>query len=170
METPENRIAKLQKQGRHLFNLIAQGLRERLWPMAKRGMERGYQVTRNHLMPSISSGTRRIRGELANIHRQQNWLQRFSNTFAGNAAGLGVAMLSTKLLESMVEKRQFSNMWGLFAEHPVVSETTFEVLSFGMEFLVGLVVFTVTEYYVAEYQRRRNAVPVSDIDPDDNKA
>lgn len=112
-------------------------------------------VTRQRLFPVVGSGTSRLKQEMVKIHRQQNWLQRCSTTFSGNAAGLGMAMLSTKVVESLVEKREFSNMWGLFANHPVVSETTYEVLSFSVEFLLGLIVFTVTEYYVAEYQRKR---------------
>lgn len=114
------------------------------------------RVMRQQFMPALGRGSVRLKGELVKIHRQQNWIQRCSSTFAGNAAGLGMAMLSTRLVESMVETRELSNLWGLFADRPVVSETTFEVLSFIVEFVLGLIVFTITEYYISEYQQRRN--------------
>jgi hypothetical protein len=114
-----------------------------------------HAALRQRLLPAVGSGTVRFKGELVKIHRQQNWLQRCGTTFTGNAAGLGMAMLSTRLVEELVEKREVSNLWGLLASRPLVSERTFEILSFGVEYLLGLMVFTVTEYYIAEYQRRR---------------
>jgi hypothetical protein len=127
-------------------------------------------VTRERLFPMAGNATSRLKGEVVKIHREQNWFHRCSTTFSGNAAGLGMAMLSTKVVESLVEKRELSNMWGLFASHPVVSETTYEVLSFGVEFLLGLLVFTVTEYYVAEYQRKRTATQSVAASGDDGAA
>lgn len=162
METPDSRIPVLLAQCHKLLARIGRRWRERLWPLIRRGLGLSYDVTRHRILPAVGDGTRRLKGEMANIHRQQNWLERCSTTFAGNAAGLGVAMLSTRLVESMVEKRQLSNMWGIFAKHPVVSETTFEVLSFVVEFLLGLIVFTITEYYVGEYQRRRKSLQLTE--------
>lgn len=126
-----------------------------LWPGARRCVGAVYSVTRHRVAPAVGSGSSRIRGELVKIHRQENWFKRSTSTLGGNAAGLGMAMLSTKVVEAMVEKREFSNLWGVLADRPVVSETTFEVLSFIVEFLLALIVFTITEYYISEYQRRR---------------
>ena len=80
-----------------------------------------------------------------------------------------MAMLSTRVVESLVEKREFGNLWGVLAERPVVSEATFELLSFVVEFILALIVFTVTEYYINEYQRKR-AVSVMSDEEDENRS
>lgn len=127
----------------------------RVWPAIKAWLWAVYTMMRQRVLPAVGTGSTRLKGELVRIHRQQNWMQRCSTTLSGNAAGLGMAMLSTKVVESMVEKREISNLWGLLADRPVVSETTFEVLSFSVEYMLALIVFTITEYYIAEYQRKR---------------
>ena len=75
-------------------------------------------------------------------------------TLGGNATGLVMAMSSTKIIEHFVETREMENLWGLLATRPVVSETTFEVLGFLAEFIVALVVFTVTEHYYRSFHHR----------------
>ncbi len=149
----------------------------KLQPMLRKTFERGgrtlhvfLSVLRQRLLPAVGRGSVRLKGELVKIHREQNWMQRCSATFTGNAAGLGMAMLSTRVVESMVETRELSNMWGLFADRPVVSETTFEILSFTVEFLLALIVFTITEYYVVQYQRKREAAQSITIPEDDSAA
>ena len=139
-------------------NILARALRVwrgRIWPVIKAWLWAVYTLMRQRVLPAVGSGSTRLKGELVKIHQQQNWVQRCSVTLSGNAAGLGMAMLSTKVLENLVETREASNLWGLLADRPLVSETTFEVLSFGVEYLLGLIVFTITEYYIAEYQRKR---------------
>lgn len=128
---------------------------ERVWPHIKAWLGAVYSVTRGRVLPAVGTGSKRLKGELAKIHQQQNWAQRCSTTLGGNAAGLGMAMLSTKLVEHMVETREASNLWGLLADHPVVSETTYQVLSFSVEYLLGLTIFTITEFYIGEYRRKR---------------
>jgi hypothetical protein len=66
-------------------------------------------------------------------------------------------MLSAKMVSQMVETRQVTNLWGLLADRPVVSETTFTVLIFTVEYVVALIVFAFIDHYVAVYQRRRAA-------------
>jgi hypothetical protein len=73
-----------------------------------------------------------------------------------NSAGLGMAMFSTKIIENFVEVEGFGNLWGLLATRPVVSEATYEVLSFAVEFFVALLAFTLTEHYQEEFRQRRN--------------
>lgn len=143
--------------------------RERVWPFIKTWLSAVYGMTRGRVLPVVGTGSKRLKGELAKIHQQQNWMQRCSTTFGGNAAGLGMAMLSTKVMQSLVETRDASNLWGLLAEHPVVSETTYEVLSFTVEYLLGLIIFTITEYYIGEYRRKREESHpgVSAIDDDE---
>jgi len=69
-----------------------------------------------------------------------------------------MAMVSAKLVESFVEVREFGNLWGLLATRPVVSETTYEILSFVIEFFVALLAFTLTEHYQDEYRQRKQAL------------
>ena len=71
-----------------------------------------------------------------------------------------MAMLAAKIVQNTVEVKQFSNLWGLLADRPLVSQSTYEVLSFSAEFVISLIVFTVTEHFIAEYrQRKRNKTP-----------
>ena len=74
-----------------------------------------------------------------------------------NSVGLAMAMLSTKIIQNFVEIREFSNLWGLFATRPVVSEATYETLSFLIEFLIALIVFTISGHFFEEYRDRNNA-------------
>lgn len=143
---------------------------ERVWPGIKSWLGRVYVIMRQRVVPAVGSGSTRIKGELVKIHRQQNWRQRCSTTLTGNAAGLGMALLSAKVVESLVETREASNLWGLLADRPVVSETTFEVLSFSIEYLLGLIVFTITEYYIAEYRRKREGSQQGEVVADDDSA
>jgi len=111
---------------------------------------------RQSLVPAIRSCSVIVKNEALKIHNKQSWLARAGTTFASNAAGLGTAMFSTRIVEYFVEKRELSNMWGLFSSRPVVSETTFEILSFLIEFVIALFIFTITEYYFSEYLGNRN--------------
>lgn len=142
--------------------------RGRLWPGIKAWLAALYTLMRQRVLPAVGSGSTRIKGELVKIHHRQNWFQRCSTTLGGNAAGLGMALLSTEVVESLVETRDFSNLWGLLAERPVVSETTFKVLSFSIEYLLALLVFTLTEFYISEYKRKRKG-SVDDAAVTDNE-
>ena len=53
-------------------------------------------------------------------------------------------------------------LWCLLATRPVVSEATYEVLSFAVEFFVALLAFTLTEHYQQEYRQRKNT---DQVDP-----
>lgn len=167
MQSLGERIKAMLRWCYRLLERIGISWRDRVWPAIRGWLGSGYGVARQRVLPAVGSGTLRLKGELVNIHRQQNWLSRCSTTLTGNAAGLGMAMLSTRVVESMVEKRELSNLWGVFADRPVVSETTFEVLTFVVEFVLALLVFTVTEYYVAAYQRRREARQFSSAGAED---
>ena len=56
-----------------------------------------------------------------------------------------------------VEVQEFGNLWGLLATRPVVSESTYEILSFTAEFFIALIVFTLTEHFLDEYRQRKKA-------------
>lgn len=109
----------------------------------------------NKLIPCLYIGTRLVKHEFIKIHEKQSWFQRCGATFAGNAIGLSMAMLSTKVVEHFVEVRDVSNLWGLLASRPVVSDTTYEVFSFVVEFVIALIVFTLTEHFYEELMHKR---------------
>ena len=73
-----------------------------------------------------------------------------------NSVGLAMAMLSTKIIQHFVEVRELSNLWGLFATRPIVSEATYETLSFLVEFIIALIVFTISGHFFEEYRERNN--------------
>lgn len=107
------------------------------------------------LAPYINKSSRCVRREITKIHNKQNWFKRCGITLFDNAIGLGIAMLAARVVEDLVEVEQFSNLWGLLATRPVVSEGTYEVMSFTVEFVIALIVFTLTEHYLDEFRERR---------------
>lgn len=117
----------------------------------------GIRINRERLVPIVYKSSRFIGGELKKVHRRENWFKRCGITLIDNAAGLGMAMLAGKIVQNTVEVKQFSNLWGLLAERPVVSEGTYEILSFTVEFAISLIVFTLTEHYIAEHRQRKRA-------------
>lgn len=129
----------------------------RLIPQSKKYTVLGIKTYNEKLAPNIQKSSKLVAEELLKIHKKQNWAKRFMLTMMDNSAGLGMAMVSAKLVENFVEVREFSNLWGLLATRPVVSETTYEVLSFLMEFFVALIAFTITEHYQDEYRQKKNS-------------
>lgn len=130
-------------------------LRNRLLPVLWRGTARCHAVVRGTFYPATLNGTRRLCLGAADLYRRHAWMQRCGSTLNKKALGLGIAMLSAKLVGNMVETRQVSNLWGLLASRPVVSETTFAVLLFVVEYVVALLVFAVIDHYVTVFQRLR---------------
>ena len=126
-------------------------------PKSKKYSILGVKIYSEKLAPNIYKSSKLVGQELLKIHKSQNWLKRFSTTMLDNSAGLGMAMISAKLVEKVVEVREFGNLWGLLATRPVVSETTYEVLSFIVEFFVALLAFTLTEHYRDEYRERKKS-------------
>ncbi|MDH5784052.1 MAG: hypothetical protein OEZ16_00415 [Chromatiales bacterium] len=169
MSEQEPHSGGVKERARQLLATVWRFICVKLWPGTKRCMVGLYGVTRQRVVPAVGAGSARLKGEVAKIHSQQDWRKRSTATLTGNAAGLGMAMLSTRVVESLVEKREFGNLWGVLAERPVVSEATFELLSFVVEFILALIVFTVTEYYINEYQRKR-AVSVMSDEEDENRS
>lgn len=124
-------------------------------PRAAKCTAFGKSFCMNKLVPCLYTGTRLIKHEFIRIHEKQSWFQRCGATVAGNGIGLGMAMLSTRIVEHFVEVSDISNLWGLLASRPVVSETTYEVFSFVVEFIIALIVFTLTEHYYDEFRKRK---------------
>lgn len=149
----QGRLAPAVRRGQALV----QRLRTGLWPALQQGGCRAYAFLRGRVVPATCHGARCMCREAVTIYRSHNWLQRCGSTLNKKAIGLGIAMLSAKMVSQMVETRQVTNLWGLLADRPVVSETTFTVLIFTVEYVVALLVFALIDHYVAAYQRRRAA-------------
>ena len=129
---------------------------KRLAPRSKKYISTGIRTCREKLAPGMQKGSSFIGHEIKKIHGKQNWFKRCGITMIDNAAGLGMAMLAGKIVQSHVEVQQFSNLWGLLATRPVVSESTYEILNFAAEFFIALIVFTLTEHYLDEYRKKKN--------------
>ena len=129
-----------------------------LIPQTKKCFIIGVGIYKEILAPNINKSSSRIRDELVKIHNKQNWFKRCGGTLIDNAVGLGMAMLAAKIVQSNVEVQGFSNLWGLLATRPVVSESTYEILSFSVEFVIALIAFTLTEHFLDEYRQRKKAV------------
>ena len=129
-------------------------------PESKKYTTLGVKIYNEKLAPNINKGSKLVGQELLKIHKKQNWIKRFATTMLDNSAGLSMAMISAKLIEKFVEVREFGNLWGLLATRPVVSEATYEVLSFIVEFFVALLAFTMTEHYRDEYRERKKSSSV----------
>jgi hypothetical protein len=124
-------------------------------PQSKKCIIFGVKVYKEKLAPHIQESSSHISDEIVKIHKKQNWFKRCSATVIDNAAGLGMAMLAGKIVQNHVEVQEFSNLWGLLATRPVVSNSTYEILSFAAEFFIALIVFTLTEHFLEEYRQRK---------------
>ena len=130
-------------------------------PQSKKSVILGINIYKERLAPLIHKSSSCISHEILKIHNRENWFKRCGSTVLDNAAGLGMAMLTGRIVQNYVEVQQFSNLWGLLATRPVVSENTYEILSFAVEFIIALIVFTLTEHYLAEYRQRKDTTVVS---------
>lgn len=124
-----------------------------LYPATRHCSRITLRICRHRLLPVLRTSSIKVRNELLKIHQQQNWIKRFGGTMLDNAAGLIMAMLAARIVQNFVEVSEFSNLWGLLASRPVVTETTYEVLNFGVEFIIALITFTLTEHYISEYRK-----------------
>jgi len=110
---------------------------------------------KTRLVPVASRLSRPIKNELVKIHQKRNLLNKFRVTLLHKALGLYLAMLSAEVVGTFFEVRSFNNLWGLFPQRQLVSDTTFSMISFGVEFVVALTVFTLTEHYLGEFREWR---------------
>ncbi len=129
---------------------------KRILPQSKKCIIFGINIYKEKLVPHLCKGSSRISHEVVKIHNKQNCVKRFCTTMLDNAAGLGMDMLAGKIVQNQVEVQEFGNLWGLLATRPVVSESTYEILSFSAEFFIALIAFTLTEHYLDEYRKKKN--------------
>jgi hypothetical protein len=116
---------------------------------------KGKTLYHNRLVPGVKRVSRPIKNELIKIHRKRNMLDKVRVTLIHKGLGLYLAMISAGFVSRFIEVRSVNNMWGLFTERQLVSESTFSIVSFGVEFLVALTVFTITEHYLGEFREWR---------------
>ena len=117
-----------------------------------------FKVYKEKLAPRIHKSSSLVSDEMVKIHKKQNWFKRCCTTVIDNAAGLAMAMFAGKIVQNQVEVQEFGNLWGLLATRPVVSESTYEILSFTAEFFIALIVFTLTEHFLGEYRLRKKMI------------
>jgi hypothetical protein len=91
------------------------------------------------------------------IHQRGNWGKRCSKTLFSNSVSLAMGMLAAHIVQSSVETSQFSNLWGILATKPIVSESTYQTMNFLVKFGVTVIVFTLTEHLISEYRQRTTA-------------
>ena len=132
-------------------------------PQSRKCLISGIKIYQKKLAPCFHKSTSCFKHEMVKIHNKQNWFKRCGITIIDNAAGLAMAMLAGKIVQNQVEVQAFSNLWGLLATRPVVSESTYEILSFTAEFFIALIVFTLTEHYIEEYRKKKKATEVSEV-------
>lgn len=132
-------------------------------PRSKKYLILGITIYKEKLAPCIYKSSSCIKREMVKIHNKQNWFKRCGITVVDNAAGLAMAMLAGKIVQNQVEVKEFGNLWGLLASRPLVSESTYEILSFTAEFFIALVVFTLTEHFIEEYRKKKKATEVSEV-------
>lgn len=126
-------------------------------PQSKKCVTLGVKVYKKKIAPHLHRSSSVIGHEIVKIHNKQNWFKRCGTTVLDNAAGLGMAMLAGKIVQNQFEVQEFSNLWGLLATRPVVSENTYEILNFTAEFFIALIVFTLTEHCLDEYRQRKKS-------------
>lgn len=105
----------------------------------------------------VSRVSRMIGSELGKIHERQNHTKLARDTFLSNAVGLLMGMLSAQFVSRFFEVRSVHNLWGIFSKQTIVSDSTYGVLCFGVEFCVALIAFTLTDHFVHEFRSRRAA-------------
>jgi hypothetical protein len=110
---------------------------------------------RVELLLRARSASKRVGAELVKIHRNQIHAKRVTETFVSNAVGLWMGMISAKFVSQFFDVRSLHNLWGLFSRQTIVSEGTYRVLCFGTEFLVALIVFSLTDHFIEEWRARR---------------
>lgn len=116
---------------------------------------KGKTLYHNRIVPGVKRVSRPIKNELIKIHRKRNLLDKFRVTLIHKGLGLYLAMISAGFVGRFIEVRSVNNLWGLFPGRQLVSESTFSIVSFGVEFLVALTVFTITEHYLGEFREWR---------------
>ena len=125
---------------------------------------KGQSIYREILLPLVRGGTRAVGNELTKIHKRQNHVRLIRDTLVSNAAGLLMGMLSAQFVGKFFDVKGLNNLWGLLSKHTTVSGNTYQALCFSVEFLVALVVFTLTDHCINEYRSWRRRLVEAEAD------
>jgi hypothetical protein len=118
---------------------------------------RGLSIVRLQISPRAHLVSRAIGVRLAKIHRTQNHAKLARDTLISNGVGLLMGMLSAQFVSQFFAVKGIHNLWGILSKQTMVSDASYKALCFGVEFLVALAVFTLTDHFIDEYQTRRKA-------------
>ena len=121
----------------------------------RRATRARFAIVRARVVRTTVRATCAIGTEVGKIYRGQNHGRLIKETLLAHGAGLLMGLSSAKLIGRFFDVKGMHNLWGLFSKRTLVSENTYQVLCFAAEFIVALVVFTLTDHYVREYRARR---------------
>ena len=116
---------------------------------------KGVSIVRVQVLPRANSVSKAVGGEVSKILKRPGHAKVAGKALASNGIGLLMGMLSAQLVSRYFEVRSIHNLWGLFSRETLVSANTYNVLCFGLEFIVALVVFTLTDHFIDEVRSRR---------------
>ena len=116
---------------------------------------KGRALITSTVLPGARRVSSPVASEIKKIHRRQNLLTRFRVTLLHKGLGLYLAMVSANLVGEFIEPRTINNLWGLASQRQLVSSSTYSIVSFIVEFTIALIVFTLTEHYLAEFNSWR---------------
>ena len=146
-------------QAQKITHKVAATIFQTIVPLGLLAAEKSLKTIDKKVVPAIQKGTEKapkvMVEEVKKMHEQQHFWSRFQSTLVHKSLGLLLAMLSANIVGSFFETRRINNLWGLASKKQLLSDETFAVLLFSVEFFVALVVFTLTDYYYDRWKVRR---------------
>lgn len=151
---PAGRFKKVTKTAR--YQAFAQ---DKIFPASINLSRKSHKIITKNVVPSLQKGAgnapRLMKQELGKMHQKQHFWERFKSALIHKSLGLILAMFSADLVGYFFEQRRASNLWGITAKGEIVSHETFTVIIFIVEFIIAMVVFTLTDHYLDEFKQRR---------------
>ena len=112
------------------------------------------------VVPSIQKSAKAtpkvVAQELGKMHQRQHFWERIKSALMHKSLGLILAMFSADIVSHFFETRRAGNLWGLTSQNRLVSDETFAMLTFIVEFVIALVVFTISDFYLEEWRNKRH--------------
>ena len=140
---------------------IKQSASENLIPGTIEAGRMGKDILKEKVVPGLQQGAKSapkiMRQELGRMHTRQHFWERFKSALMHKSLGLILAMFSADIVGSFFETRRAGNLWGMTSRGQLVSDETFAVMIFVVEFVIALLVFTLTDFYMEEWRERRAA-------------
>lgn len=91
--------------------------------------------------------------KIKTIYQAPKFRKKVTYELMSNGVAWACALLTSQLLKSFLFVPKIENGFGIFNNHRKmkVSSTTFDILSWVIVFIVGLIVFTIVEHYAEKY-------------------